>query len=458
MMRAVGPILTAAEMRCAENAVIATGVSVEALMERAGEAVAEAVWRFGGGRPTLILCGPGNNGGDGYVAARKLAERGIDVHVAASGEPATQAAISARNGWMGGLEPLQDAQPAPVLVDALFGTGLSRPLGGNICEALKRLADAARFVIAVDLPSGVGTDDGADLGAVPANITLALGALKPAHVLFPAANLCGLTKVADIGVSTSSTAHVLDRPVLPAPGPQDHKYRRGLVAVVGGQMAGAAALAARAAMRTAGYVVAANLEGHGPDALVHREWPAIALDDRIGALLIGPGLGRETTARAQLDQALHTDHPLVLDADALGLLTNAELLDLHRRATPMIMTPHSGEFAALFGNESGSKIDRARAAAAKSGAVIVLKGADTVIAAPDGRIHVSVDAPGWLASAGTGDVLAGLIAGCLANGLAPFHAASAGVWLHGDAARLAGPGLIADDLPVWVPKALARCR
>ena len=458
MMRAVGPILTAAEMRGAENAVIATGVSVEAVMERAGEAVAEAVWRFGGGGPTLILCGPGNNGGDGYVAARKLAERGIDVHVAASGEPATQAAIAARNGWMGALEPLHDAQPAPVLVDALFGTGLSRPLGGNICDPLKRLADAARFVVAVDLPSGVGTDDGADLGGVPAHVTLALGALKPAHVLFPAASLCGLTKVADIGVSTSSTAHVLDRPVLPAPGPQDHKYRRGLVAVVGGQMVGAAALAARAAMRTSGYVVAANLEGHGPDALVHREWPAIALDNRVGALLIGPGLGRETTARAQLNQALHTDHPLVLDADALRLLTIAELLDLQRRAAPMIMTPHSGEFAALFGNESGSKIDRARAAAAKSGAVIVLKGADTVIAAPDGRIHVSIDAPGWLATAGTGDVLAGLIAGCLANGLAPFQAASAAVWLHGEAARLAGPGLIADDLPGWVPKALAGCR
>ncbi len=437
---------------------MAGGVSIDALMERAGEAVAVAVWRFGGGMPTLILCGPGNNGGDGYVAARLLLERGLDVRVAACSGPTTEVAIAARKRWTGVVEQLEDAQPAPVLVDALFGTGLSRPLDAKIGNLLKRLADAARYVVAVDLPSGVGTDDGADLGAVSADVTLALGSLKPAHVLFPAARLCGMTKTLDIGILTSSVTHVLNRPQLPAPGPQDHKYRRGLVAVVSGQMAGAGVLSARAAMRIAGYVVAANLNGLGPDALVHREWPEIASDDRVGALLIGPGLGRDANAREQLDRAMHTVHPLVLDADAIRLLADAELLNLRRRSTPMIMTPHSGEFEALFGNGPGSKIDRTRAAAAKSGAVIVLKGADTVIAAPDGRVRVSVGAPGWLASAGTGDVLAGLIAGCLANGLAPFEAASAAVWLHNEAARLAGPGLIADDLSVVVPKALARCQ
>ena len=458
MMSVSGPILTASEMRAAEDLAIAGGVSIEALMERAGEAVAEAVWRFGGGRPTLILCGPGNNGGDGYVAARHLQERGLSVRVAACLEPATKAAIAARNRWTGVVEPLEDAQPAPVLVDALFGTGLTRPLDGNISKSLNRLAEAAQYIVAVDLPSGVGTDDGTDLGAVSADITLALGSLKPAHVLFPAARLCGLTKTQDIGILASGVTHVLHRPHLPPPGPQDHKYRRGLVAVVGGQMAGAGVLAARAAMRIAGYVVAANLNGLGPDALVHREWSEIASDDRVGALLVGPGLGRDANARAQLDRALHTIHPLVLDADAIRLLNDIELLNLRRRSTPMIMTPHGGEFEALFGNGPGSKIDRARAAAAKSGAVMVLKGADTVVAAPDGRVRVAVDAPGWLASAGTGDVLAGLIAGCLANGLAPFEAASAAVWLHSEAARRTGPGLIADDLSAAVPKALARCQ
>lgn len=452
------PILTAAEMRAAEDRAIAAGISVETLMERAGEAVADAVWRFGGGRPTLILCGPGNNGGDGYVAARFLSQRGLDVRVAAYREPATDVARLAREGWTEAVEALRDAGPAPVLVDALFGTGLSRALAPEVAEPLQRLAGSARYVIAVDVPSGVGTDDGRNLGAVQADFTLALGSLKPAHVLFPAASLCGVARVADIGVFPSSVAHVLERPVLAMPGPSDHKYKRGLVAVIGGKMAGAATLAARAAMRTSGYVVAANLAGRGPDALVHRDWPAIASDDRVGALLIGPGLGLDEAARTQLDQALHTIHPLVLDADALRLLSASALLDLRRRSTPVIMTPHGGEFEALFGTGAASKIDRARAASAKSGAVIVLKGADTVISAPDGRIHVAVDAPGWLASAGTGDVLAGLIAGCLAGGLPPLQAASAAVWLHGEAARLAGAGLIADDLPELISRALARCQ
>ena len=458
MMRPVGAILTAAETRAAEDAAVAGGVSVESLMERAGEAVAEAIWRFGGGRPTLILCGPGNNGGDGYVAARKLAERGLDVRVAVSAEPATDAAIAARKGWNGAVEPLHDAAPAPVLVDALFGTGQSRPLEPAMRDRLDHLAKAARFVVAVDLPSGVGADDGADLGAVEANLTLALGCLKPAHVLFPAAAFCGAVKIADIGVQISSAAHVLERPILEQPGPEDHKYRRGLVAVIGGRMQGAALLSARAAMRTSGYVVASNLEGRGPDALVHREWSVIASDDRVGALMVGPGLGRDEAARAQLDHALHTVHPLVLDADALRLLTAEDLGGLRRRSTPVILTPHAGEFHALFGNCEGSKIVRARAAAGVSGAVIAFKGADTVVAAPDGRVLVSTNAPGWLASAGTGDVLAGLIAGFLASGLSPFDATSASVWLHCEAARIAGPGLTADDLPALIPQALARCK
>lgn len=453
-----GPILTAAEMQAAEAAAMSRGETVETLMERAGKAVAEAVWRFGGGRPTLILCGPGNNGGDGYVAARHLATHGIEVRVAALGEPGTDAARAARRGWGGPVEKLEDVGPAPALVDALFGTGLSRALSDSVSGSLARLKRSARFTIAVDVPSGVGSDDGVDLGAVAADLTLALGALKPAHLLQPAAQLCGIVRIADIGVPVTSRATVLARPHVSPPGPDSHKYRRGLVGIIGGQMPGAAALSAAAAMRLAGYVVVSGLVGMVlPHAVVHREWEKIAADGRVGALLVGPGLGRDTDARAWLDRALQTLHPLVLDADALMLLDPEELPELGRRMAPLIMTPHAGEFDTLFGKAGGSKIDRARAAAALAGAVIVFKGADTVIAAPDGQVRIAPPTPGWLASAGTGDVLAGMVAGCLSGGLALFEAASAAVWLHGEAARLAGPALIADELPSHIPAALAAC-
>lgn len=436
---------------------MASGETVESLMERAGAAVAETVWRFGSGRPVLILCGPGNNGGDGYVAARYLAKRGVDVRIAALGEPGTDAARAARRGWEGPVEKLDETSSSPVLVDALFGTGLSRALSSEVSECLARLKGSARFTIAVDLPSGVGSDDGADLGAVAADLTLALGAAKPAHLLQPAAALCGIGRVADIGVEARGAVEVLAKPRFAAPDPDSHKYRRGLVGIMAGQMPGAAALSVEAAMRLAGYVMVSGMAGVTlPYAAVRREWDAIAADARVGALLAGPGLGRDANARAQLDLALQTAHPLVLDADALLLLAPEELPELCR-ARPVMLTPHAGEFDTLFGKSGGSKIERARAAASTSGAVIVFKGADTVIAAPDGRARVSPLAPGWLASAGTGDVLAGMIAGCLSGGLAPFEAASAAVWLHGEAARLAGPALIADELPSHIPAALAAC-
>lgn len=451
-----GPILTAAEMRAAEEAVIAGGVSVEALMERAGAAVAEAVWRFGGGRPTLILCGPGNNGGDGYVAARLLSERGLDVRIAASAEPRSDACKWARQGWAGDVSALDRAAGAPVLVDALFGTGLSRPLDPAVAGPLHRLAGTARFVLAVDVPSGIDADDGRVLGGAAPSYTLALGALKPAHLLYPAADACGIVQCADIGVPVSSVAHTLSRPTLSAPDVASHKFKRGMAAVLGGQMPGAASLSARAAMRCAGYVVAANLNGEGPDALVHRDWSVITSDDRVDALLVGPGLGRTEEASAMLQAALDTVHPLVLDADALVLLSDTQRWALRRRSTPVILTPHGGEFEAMFGAGSGSKIDRARAAAADSGAVVIFKGADTVVAAPDGRIRVSSGAPGWLASAGTGDVLAGIAVGCLATGMAPLDAACAAVWLQAEAARIIGPALIADELPDALPEAISR--
>ena len=459
------PILTAAETRAAEDAVVAAGTSVEVLMERAGAAVAEAAWRFSGGRPALILCGPGNNGGDGYVAARLLAGRGLDVRVAATGEPRTPAAIAARAGWSGPIATLADVAAAPVLIDALFGTGLARPLDRAVAAALIRLVGEAHFSIAVDLPSGVATDDGALLGEVPRfQLTLALGALKPGHRLQPAASRCGEVRIADIGLSASSSTCEVARPHLPPPTPADHKYTRGYVAVVGGPMRGAAMLAASAAQRAgAGYVLLAGEGEGGAFALVRRApsdskaFRDMLGDERIGALVVGPGLGRDEEARSKLDIALCAGRPLVLDADALVLLADKGPAPLQGLRQIPLLTPHEGEFARLFGPLPGSKLDRARQAARQAQAVVLLKGADSVVARPDGRAAIAPPAPPWLASAGTGDVLAGIAGAMVARGLAPFEAAQAALWLHAEAARRAGPGLIADDLVQHLSAALAAC-
>ena len=450
------PILTAAAMRAAEERAIASGGSVAALMARAGAEVARAVRRLAGVHEVLVLCGPGNNGGDGYVAAARLAEAGVKVRVAASAEPHGAEALAARRGWTGAVEPLAEARPAPVLVDALFGTGLSRGLDDAAVAALHRLAGEAQLTIAVDLPSGVATDDGALLSQHPgADVTLALGAVKPAHVLQPAAALCGTVRLLDIGVTVESDAAVLAPCAFAPPKPDDHKYSRGMVAIVGGRMPGAAALAATAAARVAGYtLLLGSATDRLPHAVVRRRWSAEALADaRIDAVVIGPGLGRDDEARAKLDAALASARALVIDGDALHLLDPVRLKD---RAAPAILTPHAGEFAALFGTGEGSKIDRARAAAMTCGATIVFKGADTVVADPDGRTRTAVGSVPWLASAGTGDVLAGIVGALLAHGHAPFAAATEGVHLHTEAARRAGPAFIADDLPAALPQALVR--
>lgn len=437
------PVLTAAQMRAAETAAIARGATVERLMARAGGDVAAVARRLAAGAPVLLLCGPGNNGGDGYVAATMLAAAGHPVRVAAWGDPATGAARAARLGWGGEVEAIADAAPAPVVVDALFGTGVSRALDPTLADALVRLVGAAHLSIAVDLPSGVATDGGAVFGTVPRfHLTLALGAAKPAHLLEPAAGRCGTVRVLDIGVETASNVAVIARPGLGAPQADDHKYSRGMVAVVGGAMPGAGRLAANAALRAgAGYVLLLDGSG-GADAVVCRPFGDASLEDRrIGAVVIGPGLGRDAAARRKLDRALASGRRLIIDGDALHLLDLAAL-----RGVDAILTPRAGEFAALFGAGAGSKLDRARDAAARSGATIVFKGADTVIAAPDGRARLGEAASSWLSSAGTGDVLAGAIAAMAAAGLDPLEAASAGVWLHGDAARRLGPAFIADDL------------
>ena len=476
------PILTAAEMRAEEDAVIASGVSVETLMDRAGTAIAHAVRRLAGANEVLILCGPGNNGGDGYVAARVLAEMGVSVRVAALSEPKTDAAKSVRAGWSGPIETLAEAKPAPILVDALFGTGLTRPLDAApaptpssspadagaqlsskdppdgllwapasagerpVVGRLHFLANAAQLSIAVDLPSGLATDSGKTLSEPPVfDLTLALGAVKPAHLLQPAARYCGHIRLLDIGVPSASQAEVLRAPILPTPGPDSHKYTRGMVAVIAGTMSGASDLAALAAMRAgAGYVTLLGDSQGPPHALVRTPFSDQALaNDRIGALVIGPGLGRDDIARSRLEAALTSNHPLIIDGDALRLLESDRIKALK---VPVILTPHAGEFDALFGKSDADKITRARDAATRANAIVVFKGADTVIAAPDGRVRIAQGASDWLSTAGTGDVLAGAIGAMLAARLDPLDAACAGVWLHGDAARRLGPAFIADDL------------
>ncbi|VXC60891.1 NAD(P)H-hydrate dehydratase [Sphingomonas sp. 8AM] len=449
-------VLTAAEMRAAEAAAIAAGTSVDTLMQRAGAGIAGAVRRLAGVNDVLILCGPGHNGGDGYVAAARLHAAGRLVRVAAAVEPRTPAAIAARALWGGPVEQLATAAPAPVLVDALFGTGLTRALEEDTSSFLNKLIRQANLAIAVDVPSGVATDDGALLGDVPPyHVTLALGAAKPAHLLQPAAARCGAVRVIPIGVATDSATQVLAHPDPTAPPVDAHKFTRGMVAVVRGRMAGAAQLAASAAMHAgAGYVelLGPTIPG-APHALVRRRCDAEALaDPRIGALLVGPGLGRDDDARALLEQALATDHPLVVDGDALHLVTPERLRD---RRAPLILTPHAGEFAALFGAPAGSKLAAARDAAARADATIVFKGPDTVIAAPDGRAIIAGEATSWLSTAGSGDVLAGAIAAMLADGRTALDGASAGVWLHAEAARRLGPAFIADDLAVALAGARA---
>ncbi len=440
----------------------ASRVPLAELMERAGRAVAEQARRFAAGRPVLVLCGPGNNGGDGWVAARWLAVWGGEVAVASLGEPATDLARAARAGWIGAVEWLDEAAPRAVLVDALFGVGLTRPLESAVARPLHRLAEAAEFVLAVDLPSGLLSDDGRDAGAAAAAVTLAVGALKPAHVLMPGLVRCGHVLLNPLGLKVASEASALARPHLSPPARDVQKFTRGLIAVVGGAMPGAGRLAARAALSAgAGYVRLHTLDpvGAEPDSLVVDQATDIAevlSDDRIGAAVIGPGLGRDSRARERLAAALASNRALVIDGDALSLLGDSAADRLSERHASMVLTPHSGEFERMMAG-GGDKIAATRALAAATGAVVVHKGPDTVIAAPDGRVRVSVAGPSWLATAGSGDVLAGTVAARLAVTGDPFDAAAQAVWLHARAARLAGAAFHADELIRCLPRAIAEC-
>ena len=442
---------------------MAAGTPVETLMERAGIAAAEAIRRFAGPLPALVLCGPGNNGGDGYVIARELRNHGADVRVAAPGEPRSEAARAARTAWSGPVGSIGEAEPAPLLVAALFGTGLKRPLDEMLSQRLCAFTEAARVGVAIDLPSGAATDDGCILSQVPDfDLTITFATLKPSHLLQPAARHMGRIVVADIGIEAGSRLSEIGRPRLVAPGPADHKYSRGYVAVLGGEMPGAAALTAAGALRGgAGYVrlVAARAIAGLPAAVVQGKGDLDSLldDSRVGAIAAGPGLGKGEEARTLLARLLTASTPLVLDADALTLTAAQGLEGLRRAAQVPILTPHAGEFARLFEDRSGSKVEQARRAADAARSVIVYKGPDTVVAAPDGRAAIAPAASNWLATAGTGDVLTGVIAAMRAWGLEAYEAACAGVWLHGRAAELAGRGLIADDLLDHLPGAFADC-
>lgn len=456
-------VLTVAQMRAAEQDLIGRGTNVDALMQIAGQGAADYVWRIAAGGAVTVLCGPGNNGGDGYVIAEAIRQRGGTVQVVAAAEPATLAALSARKLYRGSVIGCDSSAQGTVFVDCLFGSGLTRPLSAELVDLLEALAGNHTVTIAIDVPSGVDSDQGAALNThLPVcDLTLALGAWKFAHFLMPARQAMGALCLIPIGVAAvSGAAEKIVQPQFCAPSWSAHKYSRGMLGVIAGAMQGAALLACHAAQRAgAGYVKligdAADLLH--PDLVTDRRPLAQALSDsRFNAVLVGPGLGRDGAAAQTLMTAIKSGHPLVFDADALHLLQPAMLAAC---AGSLIATPHDGEFGALeraFGlSAAGSKVQRARSLAQRSGMIIVAKGADTVVAAADGRCALAAPGSSWLSTAGTGDVLAGAIAGRLASGAEPFLAACQGVWLHGEAARRCPPPFTANDLVAAVRSAYA---
>jgi ADP-dependent NAD(P)H-hydrate dehydratase / NAD(P)H-hydrate epimerase len=474
-------LLTPQQMGEADRLTIAAGVAGEKLMDNAGRAVADAVARRWSPRPLAVLCGPGNNGGDGFVAARLLAERGWPVRLALLGERSRLRgdAANAAAAWPGAVEPLTPTalDGAALALDAIFGAGLARPVEGVAAAALGALAGRLPLV-AVDVPSGVDGASGEVLGIAPrAALTVTFFRKKPGHLLLPGRAHCGETVVAQIGIADAVLDRVApdtaeDDPAwwlssFPRPRLEDHKYSRGHALVAGGAvLTGAARLAARSAARLgAGLVTVAAPAASFPiyaaaltGVIVHpiggiEDFRALLADHRRNAALIGPGAGVGPETRDKTLAILAAGKRAVLDADALTAFADDPRSLFAAIGSPVVMTPHEGEFTRLF-ETAGSKPERARQAARESGAVILLKGADTVVAAPDGRVAINANAPPDLATAGSGDVLAGMVAGLLGQGMDPFAAAAAAVWLHGDTARRIGAGLVAEDLVETLPKAL----
>lgn len=452
-------ILTVAQMQAAEQALIDGGETVSTLMERAGKGAAEWIWRLGAGRSVTVLCGPGNNGGDGYVIARVLAERGLTVRVIAPFSPKTPAARAAREAWGGA--PVESAKGG-VFVDCLFGSGLARALDQQLETRLCELAAAHDLCVAVDVPSGIDCDSGEVLNdTLPIyDLTIALGAWKFGHWMMPAMQLMGERRLVEIGCAFNwDAAQLAERPLLSAPEPDAHKYSRGLLAVVGGEMPGAGVLAAGAAMRGgAGYVklyAGAQPTQVPPDLVVVSDGlDELLSDERLSAVLVGPGLGRSEEARARLAFVLGCDLPTVCDADALHLLT-PDMLE--GRLSPLVVTPHAGELDALghtFGSVGLDRVEQVSDLAEALEGVVVAKGPDTMLCAPGSPVTIMPPASSWLSTAGTGDVLAGLIASRMAVGMeSPLGIALEGCWLHREAARLAGPAFSAGDLIHYIPDA-----
>ncbi len=455
-------ILTAAQMRRAEDAIIEGGTSVENLMHTAGTRAGEWCRRIAGGRSATILCGPGNNGGDGYVIAEYLRKAGLDVAVVAPLAPTTDAAKSARAKYA--AEQTEGAgRSGGILIDCLFGSGLTRALSTELMTLLQGLANTHPYRVAIDLPSGVEADTGARLndGLPEYDLTLALGAWKWAHWTMPASAMMGLRRLVPIGVeSVEGSGSLIAKPELAVPAMDSHKYSRGYLGILGGTMPGAAVLSATAAMRSgAGYVKLLSDSSHPgvpPDLVVDdRDWALALGDDRFDALLVGPGLGRELGVTEKLNTVLGRNCPMVLDADALIQLAPEMLEPV---SVPIIATPHTGEMAALckvFEVRDGLKREMALKLAEVSGMIIIAKGPDSFVAAPDGRIAVAPPATSWLSVAGSGDVLAGIVASRLATGAPPFRAACEGLWLHAEAARLCGAPFTANELAHSVRQAYA---
>jgi hydroxyethylthiazole kinase-like uncharacterized protein yjeF len=482
-------LLTAKEMGEADRLTIASGVPGARLMENAGRAVAEEVARrFRDAARVAVLCGPGNNGGDGFVAARHLKDKGYAVALGLLGDPAklpADAAAMAKR-WEGVVEPLSLdlLARADVVVDAIFGVGLARPIEGTVAALINAVNERALPVVAVDVPSGIDGTTGAVRGAaISATATVTFFRKKPGHLLLPGRLYCGEVSVAQIGIEDVVLATIkpqtfANEPSLwlarfPWPQAEGHKYARGHAVVVSGGISstGAARLGARGALRAgAGLVTLASprdalaVNAAQLMAIMVRpvddaaELAALLADTRKNAAMMGPGAGVGEDLRGLVRAALASEAVLVLDADALTSFpedADALFTAIKARAAPVVLTPHEGEFARLFKPPGeSSKLDRARAAAKRSGAVLLLKGADTVVASPDGRASINATTSPWLATAGTGDVLAGMVVGLLAARMDAFDAASAAVWMHGAAARAFGPGLIAEDLPEMLPKVL----
>jgi hydroxyethylthiazole kinase-like uncharacterized protein yjeF len=512
-------LLSSAEMAQADRLTIASGIPGAVLMDRAGAAIAKAASRLlaardpHGGR-IAVFCGPGNNGGDGFVAARYLKAEGFKISLGLLGQRENLGgdAAGAARGWSGPILRFEDVglEEADLAIVAIFGSGLARDINGPAHDAILRLNEWTRRtrkpIVAADIPSGIDGSTGLVRGvAVEATQTVTFFRLKPGHLLLPGTMHCGEISLVDIGIPERVLTEIAPKTFangpsiwgkhFPRPRVDGHKYNRGHALVLSGSLAhtGAARLAARGALRIgAGLVTVATpqdaLAAHAAalTAVMTRvcdtseDLVEILADRRKNALVMGPGMGVGARTRAMVLAALRsgaedpkTPRAIVLDADALTSFAGesmrlAEAVKSSNKQ--VVLTPHDGEFAQLFAAKEGelrdhpaiaqlasaSKLDRARAGAALMGAVLLLKGADTVVADPRGRASIGYGAPPWLATAGSGDVLAGIIAGLLAQSMPAFEAASAAVWFHAAAARDFGPGLISEDIPEHLPPVLRR--